>query len=247
MTTGVTASEGIGRTVRLLANFRYEQADPPRYYRPLASDAVAMLERYQPVAGRRVIDVGGGPGYVADAFRAAGADAVNVDRDPAELRLHDRRPCGAVLADGHRLPFADGTVDVVCSFNTLEHDREPWNLLAELVRVTAVGGLLFLAVTNWYSPYGGHEASPWHYLGGQRAARRYTRRHGRPPKDQFGGTLFKIHVADLLRWARDQSSVELVDARPRYYPPWARSLLRVPGLREVLTWNLALIARRTPA
>ena len=39
--------------------------------------------------------------------------------------------------------------------------------------------------------------------------------------------------------------VEVVDARPRYYPRWCRPVVRVPWLREVLTWNLLLILQRT--
>jgi hypothetical protein len=39
--------------------------------------------------------------------------------------------------------------------------------------------------------------------------------------------------------------VQIVDARPRYYPRWCRLVVRVPWLREVLTWNLLLILRRT--
>ena len=40
----------------------------------------------------------------------------------------------------------------------------------------------------------------------------------------------------------DQAVV--VEALPRYYPKWLRWVIRVPGLRELLTWNLLLIMRR---
>jgi len=35
----------------------------------------------------------------------------------------------------------------------------------------------------------------------------------------------------------------LVDAFPRYYPSWARPLVRIPGVREVVTWNRAVVLR----
>jgi hypothetical protein len=98
--------------------------------------------------------------------------------------------------------------------------------------------------TNWLSPWGGHETSPWHYLGGHRAIRRYTQRYGHPPKNRVGENAFKVSVADGLRWARSQPGTELLVARPRYYPGWAAPLVRVPGLREVATWNLLLVLRR---
>ena len=112
-------------------------------------------------------------------------------------------------------------------------------------RVTRPGGLVFLAYTNWLSPWGGHETSPFHYLGGERAIRVYTRRYGHPPKNQVGDNLFRSTVAAGLRWAKEQPDAVLVEARPRYYPRWSRPLLAVPGLREVATWNLLLVLRRT--
>jgi len=36
----------------------------------------------------------------------------------------------------------------------------------------------------------------------------------------------------------------VVEARPRYYPRWCRFLISLPGVRELLTWNLLLILRR---
>jgi arabinofuranan 3-O-arabinosyltransferase len=36
-----------------------------------------------------------------------------------------------------------------------------------------------------------------------------------------------------------------VDALARYHPRWAQWIIRVPVAREVLSWNLALVLRRT--
>jgi hypothetical protein len=118
-------------------------------------------------------------------------------------------------------------------------------MLAEMVRVTRPGGIIAVSFTNWLSPWGGHETSPWHYLGGDRAARRYQRRHGRPPKNRFGSSLYPVSVAEALRWARSADGAVLDDAVPRYLPAWTRPVLAIPGLREVVTWNLLLVLRRT--
>jgi hypothetical protein len=118
-------------------------------------------------------------------------------------------------------------------------------MLAEAIRVTRPGGIVFCAFTNWLSPWGGHETSPWHYLGGNRAVRRYERKHGRPPKNRYGHSLYPVSVASALRWTREHAGAELVDAVPRYLPGWTRPLLRLPGAREILTWNLLLVIRRT--
>ena len=87
--------------------------------------------------------------------------------------------------------------------------------------------------------HGGHETAPWHYLGGHRAAARYQRKQGHPPKNRFGESLFAITVVGGLRWARQCREAELVEAVPRYHPRWAYGVLKVPGVREFATWNLA--------
>jgi len=103
---------------------------------------------------------------------------------------------------------------------------------------------VYLSYTNWYSPWGGHEMSPWHYLGPRFAERRYVRRHQRQPKHHCGVNLFPVHIGPVLRALRARPDVTIVEARPRYYPRWCRLLVRLPGLREVATWNLMLILRR---
>jgi SAM-dependent methyltransferase len=150
-----------------------------------------------------------------------------------------------VLADGYWLPVRDGGADICFSSNVLEHVSDPMGLIGEMVRVTRPGGLIYLSFCNWYSPWGGHEMSPWHFLGPRFAERRYRRRHGHEPKHHVGRTLYPVHIGPTLRLVRSLPGVQIVDARPRYYPRWCRPLVRVPGLREVLTWNLLLILRRT--
>jgi SAM-dependent methyltransferase len=235
----------LARSVRLLRAFRTEQADPAAYYTALARDTARQLGQYTGLAGQVVADVGGGPGYFAREFRVAGARAVCLDTDSGELAGLGRPGPGSAIGSALRLPFATGAVDVCFSSNVLEHVADWEAMLAEMVRVTRPGGVVFVSFTNWLSPWGGHEASPWHYLGGHRAARRYRRRHGRPPKNRYGTSLFPVSVAAALAWAHAVREAVVVDAVPRYLPGWTRPLLRVPVLREFLTWNLLLVLRRT--
>jgi SAM-dependent methyltransferase len=231
------------RSARLFRLFLAEQTDPDRFYTALARDAVSQVEEHCSLAGSTVLDVGGGPGYLTAAVRARGGNCYLFEPDPAELA----RPAvaTAVLADGYWLPVRDGGADVCLSSNVLEHVPDPRGLIDEMARVTRPGGLIYLSFTNWYSPWGGHEMSPWHYLGARAAQRRYVRRMGRLPKNQFGKTLYAVHVGRTLRQLRARDDIEVIDARPRYYPRWCRALLLVPGLREIATWNLLLILRRT--
>lgn len=232
------------RSVRLFRAFLAEQTDPDRFYSVLADDSVAQLAAYAELNGATVLDVGGGPGYFAEAFRGAGARYVGIDPDVGELTARGTAAPGMVRGSGERLPVRDAAVDVCYSSNVLEHVASPWRMTAEMVRVTRPGGLVFLSFTPWWSPWGGHETAPWHYLGGHRARRRYTERAGHEPKNRFGESLFAVSVRAAVRWARSCPDVRLVEALPRYHPAWAKWVVRVPVVREVASWNLVLVLRR---
>lgn len=232
------------RSARLLQAFRVEQSDPDRFYGVLAADSVEQLSDYVDLAGRSVLDVGGGPGYFAAAFRAAGATYVSVEADLGELAARSEPGPGSVLGSALALPFRDGSVDVCYSSNVLEHVADPERMLAEMVRVTRPGGTVFCSYTLWLSYWGGHETAPWHYLGGGYAARRYTRVHGHLPKNVYGTSLFAVSAARVLAWARGRRDLQVVAVLPRYHPWWAWWVVRIPLLRELVTWNLALVLRR---
>ena len=239
-----TREATLRRSIRLFCAFRHEQHDPDHFYRVMADDSVAQLQAFVGLRGASVLDVGGGPGYFRAAFVAAGAHYVSVDSDLGEMAARGRPEPGSVLGSGMALPIKDEAVDVCYSSNVLEHVSHPWQMAAEMLRVTRPGGLVYCSFTNWLSPWGGHETSPWHYLGGHRAARRYARVRGRQPKNVYGEGLFPVGVSEALRWARRVPNGDLVAAFPRYHPWWARWIVRIPVLRELVTWNLVLVLIR---
>lgn len=243
------------RAVGLLSDFRYEQTDPDRFYGALAEDSVGLLRDLylgatgEGLDGRVILDVGGGPGYFADGFRQVGADYVPVEPDPTEMHARDIDLTGvAVRGSGMALPIRTGSVDICFSSNVAEHVSEPWTMADEMLRVTKPGGLMVLSYTLWWGPFGGHETGPWHYLGGERAARRYARKQGHEPKNRYGTSLFAVHCGEGLRWAQERSGPDadsvLLAAFPRYHPRWAWWLVRVPVLRELLVSNLVVVLRK---
>ena len=232
------------RSVTLLREFRYEQPDPARFYTAIAEDSVAQLATYVDLAGSTFLDVGGGPGYFRDAFTEAGATYLALDSDVGELAGLGDIGTDTVIGSGMRLPFRSDSLDVCYSSNVLEHVPDPWRMAEEMVRVTRPGGTVYLSYTLWYGPWGGHETAPWHYLGGRFARRRYARKHGHEPKNKYGESLFGYTVRDALRWSRRQTGADVVAVLPRYNPRWSWWLLRVPLVREVVTWNLVLVLRK---
>ncbi len=215
------------------------------YFTEAFTAAGARCVLVEPEAGALGLD---DPEHDENAGDAVGTAAVS----ECVRRLRHRRavrpgrlaPGRTIAGDGNRLPLSDAGADVVFSSNVLEHIPEPRTILDEMIRVTRPGGTIYLSFTAWYSPWGGHETAPWHYLGGKRAALRYERNHGQPPGNLFGSSLFACHVGPTLRLARAHPGVDVVDALPRYYPDWMRWVVSVPVVREVVTWNLLLVLRR---
>ena len=101
---------GLRSRLALFRRSGVEQTDPQRFYTFAGEDSVAHVASYEPLAGQLVVDVGGGPGYFADAFRAAGARYLGLDADAGEMALHGRRPEPGITIQGSglELPVPDG-------------------------------------------------------------------------------------------------------------------------------------------
>lgn len=240
-------SGSLRRSVQLFNAFRVEQTDPDFFYSLLAQDSVREVGRWVELSGARVVDVGGGPGYFADSFAAAGARYAGLDPDVGELTARGSVGGNTLRASGLALPIATASVDVAYSSNVLEHVPDPETMAEEMLRITKPGGVVVISWTPWLSPWGGHETAPWHYLGGRRAADRYAKQHGRRPKNDFGTSLYACSVARMLAWARAAQSrgrLQVIDVLPRYHPRWACWVIKVPGVREVVSWNAVFVLRR---
>lgn len=112
--------------------------------------AGALLDAAGVGAGTRVLDVGTGPGTVAAAALARGAEVVAVDAEPTMVALAAANAPGAEVRHAvlPRLPFPDGTFDAVVSNFVVNHVEDPWAALVELRRVARPGGRV--AVTIWH-------------------------------------------------------------------------------------------------
>jgi SAM-dependent methyltransferase len=232
--------------VELWRLFRREREDPEPFYALLAERAADDLERrHGPLAGRHVVDVGCGPGFYTRELRARGATVTPVDADEAELTLAGDPPDGAIVADAADLPLETASVDGVFCSNMLEHTPDPFGVVREAERVLRPGGWLYLSWTNWFSPWGGHEIVPYHFLGPRLGPRVYERRHGRPRKNVPGEGLFPLHVGQMLRFVRGRERLRVDRVEPRYWPR-LRVIAAVPGAREVLMWNCVIRATRLP-
>jgi SAM-dependent methyltransferase len=116
--------------------------------------AAAAIERLQPKAGDRVIDVGAGCGGAALLLARRGARVLAVDAsrrmvERMRARLPAAQACVAVM-DGMALALADATMDAAISVLGVVLFADPAAGLGEIVRVLRRGGRA--AIVTWTQP-----------------------------------------------------------------------------------------------
>lgn len=197
--------------------------DPDGALRPLHDLQPARLEwleeRLQPLAGKRVLDVGCGGGLLAEALAHRGAQVVGIDTSSEAIRaakLHaleqgiesvTYQVAGIEAYRAAREPGASGFDAVVC-MELLEHVPEPDRLVTECAELVEPGGHLCLSTLNrtteaWLLGIVAAE----HLLG---LLPRGTHRH-----DRF------VRPSELAAWGR-RAGLVLEDLRGMRYNPFAR-------------------------
>jgi ubiquinone/menaquinone biosynthesis C-methylase UbiE len=125
-------------------------------------------ERYvfagQHVAGKDVLDVACGTGVGTEYLRIAGASRVwGLDIDPGAIAYAKSRYAGCEFAEceATSLCLPDESVDVVVSFETLEHLKDQRKFITECWRVLRSGGMLICSTPNT-TIYGWQGTNPFH-------------------------------------------------------------------------------------
>ena len=227
----------------------------------LASNA----ERFGDLKGKRVLDIGCGLGGKTVAYAEAGARVTGIDISPENIsrgvEFARARSVESLFAagDARRLPFVDGSFDVVIANDSLEHFADPAAALRELARVLVAGGSIFLFFTPWGSPLGSHlydhVRTPWCHLlfpdwllgaliehelshrgegeAGPRAARLM---------DEYHAELNRITVRRYRRILKGMPEVELrfEERKPPKYS-WLAPLARLPIAGELFTGTVVSI------
>lgn len=108
------------------------------------------LHEYERFAGKRVLDVGCGNGYVLSRYAQYGAEVCGVDITHAGARLCGQRFAhlglrGAFfVANAEQLPFESERFDCVCSMGVLHHTPDTRGAVKEVFRVLKPGGRLIV-------------------------------------------------------------------------------------------------------
>jgi SAM-dependent methyltransferase len=188
------------------------------------------------VKNTMVLDLGCGHGGYSYVLSRAGAHVISLDL---------RRPKTALPAftqgDATKLPFADRSFSLVFCASLIEHVADPARLLAEVRRVLAPEGYVYLSFPPFYSPVGGHQFKPYHLLG-ERLALRLSRYKANGFATCFGDWgLYPLSIRRAQRLIKE-AGLEVVHISTRFFPI---NFARLPWLGEFLTWHVQFILNKT--
>jgi len=234
------------------------------------------------ISGNAILDLGSGYGGRTIAFqRMTGARAFGLDVSDKMAATATRFARSEGIEDAHfmagvaeALPLASESVDVIFSYDVLEHVQSPEACLRECWRVLRPGGRLLLVFPPYYHPTGSHlEGYVSHVpyanaLFTSRvlvtavdeilAARGDTRQRVLRPGDKLywlNGLTIRGFREILARVDFEVDSYELLplfsrlnrkyDAWRMKYYAWAfRALRSMPLLREYFTHRIVAVLRK---
>jgi SAM-dependent methyltransferase len=183
---------------------------------------IARLGREQ-ARQARFVEIGSGMGLFTLSGCALGLDVTGIesssDRYQASLQTarslfaDNQLPLRLIQAPSESLPLPDRSVDLVASFQTIEHVADLPQTLREIRRVLKPGGLFFAQAPNYSSLYEAHYGVAVPLGLGKAWTRRYLSLLGRPTR-----------FLDHLQWLD---------------PPALRTLLRDCGFQHASVGKVA--------
>jgi ArsR family transcriptional regulator len=118
---------------------------------PAAAVERALLDLLPPAAIGRMLDIGTGTGGLLESLAPRVSAAIGVDASRSMLALARTRlarpgldHCSVRQADMYRLPFTDGSFDLVVMQMVLHYAEDPETALIEAARVLRPGGRLVI-------------------------------------------------------------------------------------------------------
>lgn len=153
----------------------FYDSEKPDYFKDAEKDMdwwMATYDHYYDLleahtTGRRLLDIGSGPGYFLDAGVKRGWDVLGFEPSSSAADYSSQRGL-TVVNDLYTAEKADpyGFFDAVMISLVLEHVLDPTRLIEDAKKVLAPGGLLCVIVPNDYNPLqkllvAQHGFKPW--------------------------------------------------------------------------------------
>lgn len=119
-------------------------------------DTIDHLHRYAIAAtytaGKTVLDIASGEGYGTNLLAQNASFAYGVDIDAATIanakRKYQKQNLQFSVGSADKMPMDDHSVDIVVSFETLEHHDKHEEMMREVKRVLKPGGLMLLSTPD---------------------------------------------------------------------------------------------------
>lgn len=119
------------------------------------------------VAGKSVLDIASGEGYGSFIMSEAAGSVVGVDIAPEAVshasQRYQRDNLRFLQGSAAAIPLPDASVEVVVSFETIEHHEQHAEMFAEISRVLRPDGVLLMSSPDkqWYTDETGYQ-NPYH-------------------------------------------------------------------------------------
>jgi SAM-dependent methyltransferase len=117
---------------------------------------LALIERYAPLEGRRILDVGCGLGLYVEQLRGFSDHVYGIDIDAERVHEGASRLPGLLVAAAERPPFLPGSFDLVLLHEVLEHVADDVQVVHEAHRLLTPGGRTVIFAPNRLYPFETH-------------------------------------------------------------------------------------------
>jgi SAM-dependent methyltransferase len=117
---------------------------------------LALINRYAPLKGRRILDVGCGIGTYVGRLRQFSDQVYGIDIERERIVEGSKRLPNLLVAAAERPPFLAESFDVVLLHEVLEHVQDDRLVVANAHRLLASGGRMVIFAPNRLYPFETH-------------------------------------------------------------------------------------------
>jgi SAM-dependent methyltransferase len=229
---------------KLISRALYK-GDDTEFYTIQAKDSIQWLQQKEVQVGTKttVLDLGCGKGIFGLELRKRGCRVTFADQENCLMPEIEYAVFKKIDIDNDDLTLL-GRFDIIVCSNVLEHLAHPARLISAAKKLLTSDGSFYLSWTNWLSPWGGHEFSPFHYLGSKRGHIIFDKVTHRKRKHTPYVNLFPTSIGHILQLLEKEPCLRIRASTARYYPEFS-FILTLPIVREFLSWNCALLLART--
>jgi SAM-dependent methyltransferase len=200
----------------------------------------------------RSLDIGCGFGGYSTALREAGSNSIGLDLDSVRISNLPVKVAG----DARWMPFQSESFSLVICSSLIEHIHDPNKLMFEIDRILQPKGYLYLSFPPFYSPAGGHQFAPFHYLGERLAISIFMHRKNYTKQEWMKRYISPTPISystsfgtwglyrRTITWAKREIkkfSWSLIDCSARYSP---LNPTKLPILGEFLTWHVQFLIQK---